>query len=390
MPHYLWKGVNVHGYPEEGAIESPNTGKILDELRKKNIFKVHFHRIFNRRLQLPLNQDITVHFLTQLYRLLDSGIELVDSLSFIIRYQANTLFGYILCALRQDIQEGKSLSDAFLRFQANFPPIFLHLIAVAEKSGNLKGVVEELLIFFAFQNRFAQERRKLLTYPLIVSGIVVILFLGILFFVIPNFKSMFAALGDDLPLTTRGLLILSDSLRTTPQYWVAGGAVGIAGFGYYWRIADWGRILFFVPGLHGIEQSIRLLFYARSMMIMLKSGMQLREALAISESLFSKRLREEIRGVHQQIDSGKSLVDAYSSSSLFPPLFVHLVAVGESSGHLVPTFDRIAALYQEMLEKRMNLLNSLIEPIFTVVLGLGILIILLSIYLPIFEMAGRF
>ena len=390
MPHYLWKGVNVHGYPEEGAIESRDTEQILDELRKKNIFKVHFHRIFTRSLQLPLNQELLVHFLTQLYRLLDSGIELVDSLSFIIRYQANSLFGYILCTLRQDIREGNSLSAAFLRFQANFPPIFLHLIAVAEKSGNLKEVVEELLNFFSFQSKFAQERRKLLTYPLIVSGIVLILFFSILFFVIPNFKTMFAALGDDLPLTTRGLLILSDTLRTTPQYWIAGVVVVILAFSYYWRSADWGRILIFIPGLHGIEQAIRLLFYSRSMMIMLKSGTQLREALIISESLFSKRLQEGIRDVHQQIDSGKTLVDAYSSSTLFPPLFVHLIAVGESSGHLVPTFERIAALYQEMLEKRMNLLNSMIEPAFTVVLGLGILIILLSIYLPIFDMAGRF
>ena len=390
MPHYLWKGVNVHGYPEEGSVESPDTEQILDELRKKNIFKVHFHRIFTRTLQLPLKQEILVHFLSQLYRLLDSGIELVDGLSFIIRYQANTLFGYILCTLRQDIREGKSLSAAFLRFQANFPPILIHLIAVAEKSGKLKEVVEELLNFFSFQSRFAQERRKLLTYPLIVSGIVLILFFSILFFVIPNFKSMFAALGDDLPVTTRGLLILSDSLRTSPQYWIAGVVVVILTFSYFWRYADWGKILFFIPGLHGIEQAIRLLFYARSMMIMLKSGTQLREALKISESLFSKRLQAEIRDVHQQIDTGKSLVDAYSSSTLFPPLFVHLVAVGESSGHMVPAFERIAALYQEMLEKRMSFLNSMIEPIFTVVLGLGILIILLSIYLPIFEMAGRF
>lgn len=101
-------------------------------------------------------------------------------------------------------------------------------------------------------------------------------------------------------------------------------------------------------------------------------------------------MQKEVREVHQQIDSGKSLVDVYSSSSIFPPLFVHLVAVGESSGYLVPTFERIATLYQETLERRINLINSLIEPVFTVVLAVGILFVLLSIYLPIFDVAGRF
>lgn len=390
MSHYLWKGISVQGYPIEGAIESSDIREVVDTLQKQDIFKIRFKQIFARKLKFPLSQELLVHFLTQFHRLLDSGVELVDCLSFIIRHQSHTPFNYILCTLRQDIQEGKSLTESFQRFRACFPPIFIHLIQVAEKSGKLQEIVRELANFFMFQNKFVQDRRKLLVYPLVVLGVAAILFLGIVVFIVPTFQTMFLSSGNELPLTTKALIFLSDSLRFSPEYWIIGCLGGIVGGIYVFRSIDWGRILVFIPIFRGMEKSIRLLFYARSMMIMLQSGVKLREALELSESLFPKHLQKEIHEIHQQIDSGKSLVDAYSTSMIFPPLFVHLIAVGESSGYLVPTFERIATLYQEVLEKRLSLLNSLIEPVFTLLLALGILMILLSIYLPIFDMAGNF
>ncbi|MBF0286618.1 MAG: type II secretion system F family protein [SAR324 cluster bacterium] len=390
MPHYLWKGVDVHGHPVEGAIESADKSLVLDELRKHDIFKVRFNRVLAYKLQFPLQEELLVRFLAQLHRLLESGLEFVDCLSFIIRYQNNALFSYILCSLRKDIQEGKSLSAAFRRYEAGFPSIFLHLIEVAENSGKLLDVLKELLDFFSFQNRFAQEQRKLITYPLVVFFIALLLFIGILLFIVPVFKTMFLSSASDLPWSTMGLIVLSDSLRHSPQYWVIGSIGAIVFVLYVHRSFGWGWLLRFIPGFHTIEESIRLLFYARSMMISLKAGTQLREALSLGVPLFPKRLQNEVRMVHDQIDAGKSLVDAYSTSKLFPPLFVHLVAVGESSGHLAPTFERIAALYQERIERRMNFLNSLIEPVFTLVLAVGILVVLLSIYLPIFSIAEHF
>lgn len=390
MPHYLWKGVDVHGHPVEGAVESVDKIQILDELRKKDIFKVRFYRVLSYKLQFPLKEGLLVRFLAQLHRLLDSGLEFVDCLSFIIRYHNNILFSYILCSLRADIQEGKSLTVAFRRYEVCFPDIFLHLIQVAENSGKLAEVLKELLDFFSFQNKFAQERRKLITYPLVIFFIALMLFAGILLFIIPVFKAMFLSSADDLPWSTIGLIFLSDSLRYTPHYWIIGGIGAILFVLYFHRSFGWGWLLRFIPGFYAIERSTRLLFYARSMMIMLKSGTQLREALTLSVSLFPKNLQNEVQMVHDQIDSGKLLVDAYSSTSIFPPLFIHLIAVGESSGHLAPTFERIAVLYQEKLERRMSFLNSLIEPIFTLILAAGILTVLLSIYLPIFSIAERF
>ncbi|MBF0279093.1 MAG: type II secretion system F family protein [SAR324 cluster bacterium] len=389
MPHYLWKGVNVYGHPLEGAVESPSIENVLEDLRKNDVFRVRFNRIFAYRLQTPLRKEYLVLFLNQFHRLLVSGLELVDCLNFVIRYQTNTFFCYILCALREDIQQGKSMTEAFQRHKLCFPPIFIHLIEVAERSDNLEKIIREMLDFFSFQERFSRERRKLLTYPVIVSGIAFFLFLGIILFVIPTFKTLFISQGSELPVTTRGMIFLSDSLRYTPEYWGIVSLALIAGAVFLFRYLDWSRILLLIPGFRSVEKSIHLLFYARSMLIMLKSGIKLRESLSLAETLFPVRLQKEIREVHQQIDFGVSLVDAYGSSTNFPPVFVHLVAVGESSGHLVPTFERIAVLYQEKLERRMNLINSLIEPLFTVVLAMGILLVLLSIYLPIFDFAGR-
>lgn len=390
MPNYLWKGVNIQGHPLEGAVESNNTKQVLDDLRKKNIFKVKFHRIRTIGLRTTLGDEVLLHFLNHLHRLLESGLELVDCLSFIIQYQTNHLFSYILCSIRQNLQEGQSITDSFKQHESCFPPILIHLIQVAEKSGELQNIAGELLKFFSFQNKFAQERRKMLAYPITVSILAFVLFLGILVFIVPNFKSMFLALGEDLPALTKGIVWLSDSLINNPHYWILGGIGVGGGIVYLSKWIEWGWFLQFIPVVRKIEHSIRLLFYARSMMIMLQSGTKLRESLEVAESLFPKRLQPEIRRVHQQVDSGTLLVDAYGSCKLFPPLFVHLIALGESSGYLVPTFERISILYQERVEKRMAILHSLIEPLFTVMLAMGILAILLSIYLPIFSMADHF
>jgi len=380
----------VQGLPMEGAIESSDIKNDLQKLGKNNIFKVRYNRVSARQLKYPLKDELLIHFLTQLHRLLDSGLEIVDSLNFIIRYQANTLFGYILCFLRQDIQEGHSLTDSFKRHGSAFPSILIHLIQVAENSGKLKEVVAELISFFSFQSKIVQERRKLMTYPMVVTFIALFLFLGILLFVVPAFKGMFISLGDDLPSTTKVMMALSDSIRFDPVFWITGCVVTIAGLKYIDGRWGWGWILRFIPGFYAIEHATKLLFYSRSMAIMLRSGTKFKEALELSEKLFSKKRQVEVRVIHKQIESGKLLAEAYGSSKFFPPLFVHIIAVGESSGHLTPAYDRIATLFQEKIEKRMNIVNSMMEPIFTLSLAIGILIVLLSIYLPIFSMAEHF
>ncbi len=390
MSCFFWKGFDIHGNSLEGAEESSSEEKILQKLRSSSIFSVTLERIPEHKLNVPLKEDTLIHFLTQIHRLLDSGLELVDCLNFLIQYQSSPFFSYLLCSMKQDLQDGKSLTAAFQRHQKCFPLIVNYLIEVADKSDRLPEVIEEMLIFFKFQQKFSQQRRKLLTYPIIVSGVAFILVLGILIFVIPMFKTMFTSFKDDLPMTTQWLISISDSLHSIPHIWLLVGIVlGLIIFLIH-RHLGWGWLLRKIPPIHYIESSIRLLFYSQSVAIMLRSGVKLREALSLTEPLFPGNLQEEVKRVHRQIDAGALLVNAYSTTNVFPPIFVHLIAVGESSGHLASAFDRVVNIYEENLEKRMTLLNSMIEPIFILALACGILVILLSIYLPIFSMAEHF
>jgi len=145
-----------------------------------------------------------------------------------------------------------------------------------------------------------------------------------------------------------------------------------------------------IPGGKRLQQSVQMLFYSRSMGIMLLTGVHLQEALALAEELFPKLLRKRIAPVREAVDSGKSLCDAYSMVPVFSPMFVKMVALGESSGHLPSSFARIGSHNQESLKKIMAWASTLIEPLLMILIALGVLGFLLSMYLPLFRMAERF
>ena len=123
---------------------------------------------------------------------------------------------------------------------------------------------------------------------------------------------------------------------------------------------------------------------------MIRAGVHFRDALGVAHSVFPEAFCSEITAIHQQIDSGCSLRDAYSRSSLFPEFFTQIVSVGESSGNLEAAFERSAMVYEESFERKIKGLNMLIEPVLMIAIGLGVLGILAAIYLPLFEVARQF
>ena len=388
MAYYFWRGVDTSGNSVEGALTCQNIREGKIKLNRKDIFQLKFERVAQYKIQTSLSDEILVEFLTNLDRLLKSGMELYDCLGFIIRYHNNTLFCYLLSSIREDLQEGKSFSMAIQKYRC-FPDIFVHLMRAGEEVGQFQQVIQVLLDYFGFQTKMVNERKKIMRYPLTVICIAGVLFLGLLVFVIPMFKRIFVILGDDLLWITKVMISLSESLRYSPEYWFIGAIFVGLGVKYMNKtVGSW--FLYCLPGGRSIEGNIRVLSYSKSLSVMLKSGLGLREALELTESLFPKRIRLKVQGIHQHIYSGETLRNAYTTSSLFPPVFIHLVALGESSGYLASSFDRIASIYQDDLEKRMATLNAMIEPIFMTIISIGVLVVLLSIYLPIFSLAEHF
>ncbi|MGK5090479.1 type II secretion system F family protein [Deltaproteobacteria bacterium TL4] len=389
MGCFFWSGQDIEGKKVEGGIECSDVSEGKKQLYKKNIFKLKFSRISEFQLNAPLSDEMLVNFLNNLHRLLKSGMEFYDSLNFIIRFQTNHFYSYIISMIRQDLSEGKRLSEAFQRYHC-FPPIFIQLIQVAENTDRLPEAIQYLLDYFEIKNRMLKERQKILSYPMTVLGIAFILFLGLLVYVVPMFKRMFLSLKGNLPASTKGMIMLSDSLRFYPFYWVVGGIICMFGVWYFYRLKGGTCFINFFPGGRKIVKSSMLYTYANSLNMMLKSGVHLSHALTLAETIFSTSMKYQIKELHEQIASGQPLEETYKNMPFFPPIFVQLVGIGESSGSLSAAFERIALIFQEDIEKRTSKMNALIEPVLMIFISVGVLMVLLSIYLPIFSLASHF
>ena len=389
MGNFYWEGTDKQGSLHEGALESHSRDAAKEHLLQEGYYRVRIWKIQQSHLHSSLNNTEITEFLLQLHRLLKSGVELDDALGFAIQEQKNNVLSFLLCRIRQDLREGLSMSSALRHYQA-FPQIVAKMIEVAESTGRLTEVLGMLLEFYQFQQKMILEQKRLLNYPLVVFSIFIVLSLGAVIFMVPMFKRMYAGLGEDLFWLTRALVKLSDSLRFNPEAWILGTLFCGAIIVFVYRLFGWYWLLNLIPGGKRLQQSVQMLFYSRSMEIMLLTGVHLQEALALAEEMFPKLLRKRIAPVREAVDSGKSLCDAYAMVPVFSPMFVKMVALGESSGHLPSSFARIGSHNQEALKKIMAWASTLIEPLLMILIALGVLGFLLSMYLPLFRMAERF
>ena len=389
MGNFYWEGTDKQGSVHEGALESHSREAAKEHLLQEGYYRVRFWKIQQSHLHRSLNNTEITEFLLQLHRLLKSGVELDDALGFAIQEQKNNVLSFLLCRIRQDLRDGLSMSSALRHYQA-FPQIVAKMIEVAESTGRLTEVLGMLLEFYQFQQKMILEQKRLLNYPLVVFSIFIVLSLGAVIFMVPMFKRMYAGLGEDLFWLTRALVKLSDSLRFNPEAWILGTLFSGAIIIFVYRMFGWYWLFNLIPGGKRLQQSVQMLFYSRSMEIMLLTGVHLQEALALAEEMFPKLLRKRIAPVREAVDSGKSLCDAYAMVPVFSPMFVKMVALGESSGHLPSSFARIGSHNQEALKKIMAWASTLIEPLLMILIALGVLGFLLSMYLPLFRMAERF
>ncbi len=389
MRHYYWEGIDTNGAQHEGALESQNQAEAKESLLREGFFRVRFWKIESSRLHRVLNNNEVTEFLLQLHRLLKSGVELDDALGFAVHEQKDPVLSFLLCRIREDLRNGLSLSSALQRYRA-FPKLVGKMIEVAESSGRLPEVLGMLLEFYQFQQSIIREQRRLLNYPLVVFSIFIVLSLGSVIFMVPMFKRMYAGLGDELFWLTRMLVNLSDSLRFHPESWILGTILSGILVVFIYRTLGWFWLLNLIPGGKRLQESVRMLFYSRGMEIMLSTGVHLQEALALAEEMLPKLLRKRIAPVREAVDSGKSLRDAYSMVPFFSPMFVKMIALGESSGHLPSSYAQIGMQNQESLKKIMAWANTLIEPVLMILIAFAVLGFLLSMYLPLFKMAERF
>lgn len=341
------------------------------------------------RKKIPASElaVITRQFAT----LLGAGLTIEESLEGLIEQADRHRVRAVLTGIRSLVMEGSSLSEALGSFPAAFPGLYRASIQAGEETGRLSLVMERLADYT--ENTEALRRRIgiALIYPVILTSVAIMIVVGLMTYVVPKIVRVFEESGQTLPLLTRGLLGVSDFLQNWGLWIMLGLAVGFVVLRLIFNKPgprrSMHRLYLRIPVLRNIIRNLNTAGMARTLAIMSGSGVPLLTAMqASSRVLTNDAMRAAMEVARAEVGEGAPLSKALKKSGLFPALLIQMVASGESSGKLDEMLDKSANVQENELEARTAILVGLFEPLMILTMGAIVLIIVLAILLPIFDL----
>lgn len=402
MPVFDYKALNGKGEQASGIIDADSAAAARTKLRRRGLFPTEvteseekvdlrsdqaLSRIFRR-----VKAGEVAVFTRQTATLLSSGLQLVQALNALIDQLEKSPLKRVIIQVRDQVNAGKSFADSLKAFPRVFPPLYTNMIEAGEAAGALDVVLERLADLTEKNVKMRNHIRSVMVYPILVGliGVAVIVFL--LVNVVPTITSIFAETQQALPLPTVILLGISDFMR---GYWWALIliAAGIYLLFNFWKNGRRGRMVLDriklrLPLFGPLVRKIAVVRFSRTLATLVSSGAPLIESLKIVGSIVNNTvIASAIGDAIEAIRAGQSIAGPFRKSRVFPPIVVHMIAIGEASGSLEPMLEKIAQSYEDEVETTVSALTSLLEPIMIVIMGVVVGYIVLSILLPIFQMS---
>lgn len=344
-----------------------------------------------QRLRAGVKPGSVALFARQLATMIAAGLPLVRSLRSIARDHHDKKLAAVLQLVGDDVQKGESLAGALGRHPHIFDEVFVSLVQTGEVSGTLDQVMEHTAAYLERAELLRLKVEAALRYPVFVLTFAGMVFLTMIFKIVPMFSSIYARFKVQLPLPTRVLLGVSQA--ATHNAPLVLGVLALIGFGIaYWARTPSGRLLIDraklnFPLFGPLIRMYAVTKFARTLGILTQSGTQILSALKVMRPVPGNKVLERgIDDVRSQVEEGISLSRAMSDAAVFPDMLVQMTATGEETGKLDQMLIRTAEFYEQRVTAKVDGLSSLVEPIAIVVLGLVIGVMLLALYLPIFNL----
>ena len=400
MPLFEYTQLSKTGGESKGTIDASSLGEARQKLRAAEIRLVQLvekavdeHRSSFRaggfrtgRVKTREVAAATRHLST----LLLAGIPLVEALSVLVEQLGSSALSRVLARVREKVNEGGSLAEAFSEYPRIFPGVFVSMVKAGESTGALENVLARLADMYEKRAKLTNKVRSALTYPLLMAvvGCAVVLF--VLSYVLPSITKLFTEMNMTLPWVTLFLIKLSAFLNHS-LWLVLVGIVGLIGAHRYWLRTPgarmvWDRFKLKVPLFGPLLVDVAVARFSRTLGVLLGSGVTIVEALELSEAVVSNAVMADvIQETRRAVGSGQSVSQALAKDQIFPPVAIHMIAAGEKSGNMEDGLLRIADSLDNEIESKLSVMTSLLEPLMIIVLGGMIGFIVLAILLPIFD-----
>ena len=334
-------------------------------------------------------------FARRLGTLLEAGLPLDRSLNNILQQTENEHLKKALITIRADVTEGGLLSDSFKKHPTLFPPIYYHLVAIGEKTGTY----EKSLIRLADLEDANEKLRSKVVSASIYPVIMLFLLGGIMSFlltvVFPQIKKLFTELNAKLPLITRIIIAISDTLSSSWMFLIIGGAVGIFYLFYNWKSKSpgkekWEKFILRLPVIGNLNRKVLIARFTRNLGIMLLSRVPLIMALQVVARLVDHNIfSKEISIVIERIKEGAKLSESFKDSQILNLMVLGMLSAGESSDQVPQMINKVAEVMEVDVETSIDRASTLLEPIMIVVMGLMIVIIMSAILLPMYDLTNQ-
>ncbi len=399
MPVFQWEGRNRRNELQRGEMEALNADAVRAHLAKLHITPVKIKKkpkdLFENVsfLQPRVRESDIILFARQFSTMIDAGLPIIQCLDILHAQQENKTFKKILRQVMEAVEGGSTLAEALKRFPKQFDELFINMIAAGEAGGILDTILRRLAAYLEKAAKLKRRVKGAMTYPIIVMIIAVLVVAVILIFVIPVFSEMFADLGGELPLPTQMVISLSNFVKSNILY--ISIAIALLAYAVYrFYKTEKGRIamdkfVLKIPVIGILIRKVAVARFSRTMGTMLASGVAILEALDIvAKTAGNKTIESALYTVRTGIAEGRTMADPLMETGVFPSMVCQMIAVGESTGALDSMLNKIADFYDEEVDQAVENLTAMIEPFMMVFLGITIGGLVISMYLPIFKMAG--
>ena len=396
MAVFLYKAMDAAGKVAEGRLEVPDQNAVMEWLRGKQLSPVEVteDRAASRRRgkRSSIRSKDILHFTDQLAALLDAGLPLVRALGSLQEQATNMNLGDLLGDLTRRVKEGESFAAALGAYPKHFPRMYTSMVKSGEMSGSLQAALARLAQIMEKTQDLKSKVKGAMTYPLVMSVVMVISLIVLMTFVVPRFTQIFAQMGNKLPVPTRVLLFISHAI--THWWWAYVPLIALAATGcWLFRRSPGGRLwldrqVYKLPLAGSVLTEITVSRISLTLSSLLANGVSILEALeaveAITDNSYVSSLIREIRGeVRQGTPLSASL---RQRNDFFPPLLGGMVATGEESSDIAGMLNRTGKYFSRESDARIEVFTTLLEPIMIVVMGLVVGFVVMSILLPVFDM----
>jgi type IV pilus assembly protein PilC len=399
MPVYLWEGKNRNNQIQKGELEAANEDAIRAYLNRVKIVpnkikkkpKDLFENV--KFLQPKVKEKDIIIFARQFSTMIDAGLPIIQCLDILQSQQENPTLKKMLKEIKDAVEGGTTLADSLKRFPKHFDNLFINMIAAGEAGGILDVILKRLAAYMEKAARLKRKVKGAMVYPAITIFVAVVVVAIILVFVIPVFQKMFADFGSGLPGPTLVVIAISEFVKSKIHWIIIAVILFAIAFKKYYK-TDKGRLVIDswalkTPVFGILIRKVAVAKFTRTMGTMLSSGVAILEALDIVARTSGNRVVENaIYNVRSGIAEGRTMADPLQASGVFPSMVCQMIAVGESTGALDAMLEKIADFYDEEVDQAVENLTAMIEPMMIVFLGIVIGGLIVSMYLPIFKMAG--